>query len=113
MQGGEIFVPKISSMKIVDLARAIAPDCSVEIIGVRPGEKLHEILITAEDGRHTVEYDGLYVILPQLSWWQTQNYKKAKELAEGFNYTSDNNGQWLKINELKKMVKEYSEPFEF
>ncbi len=78
MQGGEIFVPQISSMKIVDLVKAIAPDCSVEIIGVRPGEKLHEILITTEDGRNTVEYDGLYVILPQLSWWQTQNYKNSK-----------------------------------
>ena len=83
------------------------------MIGIRPGEKLHEMLITAEDGRHTVEYDGLYVILPQLALWQTQNYKNATELADGFNYASDNNGKWLKINELKKMVKEYSEPFGF
>jgi UDP-N-acetylglucosamine 4,6-dehydratase len=108
MQGGEIFVPKISSMKIVDLAKAVAPNCAIEMIGMRPGEKLHEILITTEDGRYTVEYDGLYIIFPQLSWWQTQNYKNAKKLAEGFNYTSNNNGEWLKINELKKMVKEYS-----
>jgi UDP-N-acetylglucosamine 4,6-dehydratase (inverting) len=106
MQGGEIFVPKISSMKIVDLAKAIAPDCSIEMIGMRPGEKLHEILITSEDGRHTIEYDGFYVILPQLSWWKTQNYKNAKKLAEGFDYASDNNDQSLKIDELKKMVKE-------
>jgi len=106
MQGGEIFVPKISSMKIVDLAKAIAPDCSIEMIGMRPGEKLHEILITTEDGRHTIEYDGFYVILPQLSWWKTQNYKNAKKLAEGFDYASDNNDQSLKIDELKKMVKE-------
>ena len=113
IQGGEIFVPKIASMKIVDLAKAIAPDCSIEMIGIRPGEKLHEILITKEDGRHTVEYDGLYVILPQLSLWQTQNYKNAKELTEGFNYTSDNNDQWLTINILKKMIKEYSDSGSF
>jgi UDP-N-acetylglucosamine 4,6-dehydratase (inverting) len=106
MQGGEIFVPKISSMKIVDLAKAIAPNCAIEMIGMRPGEKLHEMLITTEDGRHTVDYDGLYVILPQLSWWQTQNYKNAKDVVEGFNYTSNNN-HWLMINELKRMVKEF------
>jgi UDP-N-acetylglucosamine 4,6-dehydratase len=107
MKGGEIFVPKISSMKIIDLARAIAPKCSIEMIGMRPGEKLHEILITSEDGRHTVEYDGLYIILPQLSWWQTHNYENAKELAQGFYYTSDNNSRWLTANELKEMVKGY------
>jgi UDP-N-acetylglucosamine 4,6-dehydratase len=108
MQGGEIFVPKIPSMKILDLAEAIAPDCKIEIIGIRPGEKLHEILITEEDGRSTVEYDGLYVILPQFSWWHRKNYKEANPLPEGFSYTSNNNDRWLTQNQLKSMTQEFS-----
>ena len=112
MQGGEIFVPKIPSMKIVDLAEVIAPDCEIEIIGIRPGEKLHEILITEEDGRYTVDYDGLYVILPQFAWWRRQNYKDASKLPEEFSYTSNNNNRWLTLNQLKVMVRELSTPFE-
>ena len=112
MQGGEIFVPKIPSMKIVDLAEAIAPDCDIEIIGVRPGEKLHEILITEEDGRYTVDYDGLYVIMPQFSWWRRQNYQDAKALPDGFLYSSNNNDRWLTLSQLKNMAREFSTPFE-
>lgn len=110
MQGGEIFVPKIPSMKIVDLAEAIASDCKIEIIGIRPGEKLHEILITEEDGRYTVDYDGLYVILPQFAWWRRQNYKDAGKLPEEFSYTSNNNNSWLTLNQLKIMARELSTP---
>ena len=112
MQGGEIFVPKIPSMKIVDLAKAIAPDCDVEIIGIRPGEKLHEILITEEDGRYTIDYDGLFVILPQFSWWRRQNYQDADALPDGFTYTSNNNDRWLTLNQLKNMAREFSTPLE-
>jgi UDP-N-acetylglucosamine 4,6-dehydratase len=112
MQGGEIFVPKIPSMKIVDLAEAIAPDCDIEIIGIRPGEKLHEILITEEDGRYTVDYDGLYVIMPQFSWWRRQNYQDAKALPDGFLYSSNNNDRWLTLNQLKNMALEFSTPLE-
>jgi UDP-N-acetylglucosamine 4,6-dehydratase len=112
MQGGEIFVPKIPSMKIVDLAEAIAPDCEIEVIGIRPGEKLHEILITEEDGRYTVDYDGLYVILPQFAWWRRQNYNNAGKLPEEFSYTSNNNDKWLTLNQLKVMAREFSTPFE-
>jgi UDP-N-acetylglucosamine 4,6-dehydratase len=112
MQGGEIFVPKIPSMKIVDLAEAIAPDCDIEIIGIRPGEKLHEILITEEDGRYTVDYDGLYVIMPQFSWWRRQNYQDAKALPDGFLYSSNNNDRWLTLSQLKNMAREFSTPFE-
>ena len=112
MQGGEIFVPKIPSMKIMDLAEAIAPDCDIEIIGIRPGEKLHEILITEEDGRYTLDYNGLYVILPQFSWWSRENYKNASKLTEGFSYTSNNNDQWLTLNQLTNMAREFSTPFE-
>jgi UDP-N-acetylglucosamine 4,6-dehydratase len=112
MQGGEIFVPQIPSMKIIDLAKAIAPNCSIEKIGVRPGEKLHEILITAEDGRAALEYDGLYIILPQLSWWHRQNYEDARRLPEGFLYTSNTNDSWLTLNQLKNMVREFIILFE-
>ena len=112
MQGGEIFVPKIPSMKIVDLAEAIAPDCDIEIIGIRPGEKLHEILITEEDGRYTVDYDGLYVIMPPFSWWRRQNYQDAKALPDGFLYSSNNNDRWLTLNQLKNMALEFSTPLE-
>jgi UDP-N-acetylglucosamine 4,6-dehydratase (inverting) len=112
MQGGEIFVPKIPSMKIVDLAEAIAPDCDIEIIGIRPGEKLHEILITEEDGRYTVDYDGLYVIMPQFSWWRRQNYQDANALPDGFLYSSNNNDRWLTLNQLKNMALEFSTPLE-
>jgi UDP-N-acetylglucosamine 4,6-dehydratase len=112
MQGGEIFVPKIPSMKIVDLAEAIAPDCDIEIIGIRPGEKLHEILITEEDGRYTVDYDGLYVIMPQFSWWRRKNYQDANALPDGFLYSSNNNDRWLTLNQLKDMAREFSTPFE-
>jgi UDP-N-acetylglucosamine 4,6-dehydratase (inverting) len=108
MQGGEIFVPKIPSMKIIDLAGAIAPDCEIEIIGIRPGEKLHEILITEEDGRNTIEYDVLYIILPEFSWWRRQNYKDAVPLPEGFSYTSNNNDRWLTLSQLKSMTREFS-----
>lgn len=110
MQGGEIFVPKIPSMKILDLAEAIAPDCEIEIIGIRPGEKLHEILITEEDGRYSVDYDELYVILPQFKWWKRRNYNDASQLPEGFSYTSNNNDRWLTLSQLKNMAREFLSP---
>lgn len=106
MQGGEIFVPKIPSMKVTDLAKAIAPECEIEIIGIRPGEKLHEAMITQDDARHTVEFDDYYVILPELSWWKTEALPGGKPLPDGFAYTSDTNSQWLTIEELKELVEE-------
>jgi len=104
MQGGEIFVPKIPSMKIVDLAQAIAPECKIKTIGIRPGEKLHEALITEEDGRNTVSYNGMYVVMPRYPWWERQNYENAAKLPEGFIYTSDTNSEWLTVEDLKKMA---------
>ncbi len=104
MQGGEIFVPKIPSMKVTDLAKAVAPECEIEVIGIRPGEKLHELLITEEDGRNTVVYNGMYVIMPNRSWWERQNYKAGQRLPEGFTYTSNNNGEWLTVEDLKKII---------
>lgn len=106
MKGGEIFVPKIPSMRITDLAKAIAPECEIEIVGIRPGEKLHEAMITEDDARHTVEFDNYYVILPELSWWNTKNHCNGKPLPEGFKYTSDSNTHWLTIEELRELVDE-------
>lgn len=106
MSGGEIFVPKIPSMRVTDLAKAIAPECKIEIIGIRPGEKLHEAMITEDDARHTVEFDNYYVILPELSWWNHNNYSDGKTLPEGFKYTSDSNTHWLSIEELRELVNE-------
>ncbi|MFJ7950808.1 UDP-N-acetylglucosamine 4,6-dehydratase (inverting) [Lysinibacillus sp. NPDC096418] len=106
MQGGEIFVPKIPSMKVTDLAKAIAPECKIEIIGIRPGEKLHEAMIMEDDARHTVEYDSYYAILPELSWWTQEKNVEGNSLPDGFAYTSDNNTDWLTIEQLKDLVEE-------
>ncbi|WP_044748400.1 UDP-N-acetylglucosamine 4,6-dehydratase (inverting) [Bacillus alveayuensis] len=106
MCGGEIFVPKIPSMRVVDLAKAIAPECEIEIVGIRPGEKLHEVMITEDDARHTVEFDTYYVIQPEFPWWSHECEKYGKSLPEGFKYTSDTNTQWLSIEELRKLVEE-------
>ena len=104
MQGGEIFVPKIPSMRITDLAKAIAPECEIDIIGIRPGEKLHEVLLMEEEGRNTVIYDGMYVIMPNYSWWQRQNYMNGDPLPDGFSYASNLNDEWLSIDDLSKLI---------
>ena len=104
MHGGEIFVPKIPSMKMTDLAKAIAPECDIEIIGIRPGEKLHEAMIMEDDARHTLEYDSYYVIQPEFPFWSKKYAKSGKRLPEGFEYTSDQNTEWLKIEELKQYI---------
>jgi len=104
MQGGEIFVPRIPSMKVMDLAKAIARDCDIDVIGIRPGEKLHEALITEEEGRNTVAYNGMYVIMPDRSWWERQNYKKGSRVSEGFVYTSNKNDEWLTVEDLREII---------
>jgi UDP-N-acetylglucosamine 4,6-dehydratase len=104
MQGGEIFVPRIPSMKIVDLAKSIGPECDIEVIGIRPGEKLHESLITEEEGRSTIQYNGMYIVLPEHPWWERKNYNGAKKVAEGFSYRSDMNSKWLTIDDLKSLT---------
>ena len=106
MQGGEIFVPKIPSMKVVDLAKAFAPEAEIEIIGIRPGEKLHETMITEDDARHTIEFDRYYVITPEFPWWSQKCVEKGKSLPEGFKYTSDTNTEWLTVEELRTLVEE-------
>jgi len=104
MHGGEIFVPKIPSMNIMDLAKGVAPECEVRYVGIRPGEKLHEVLISEDEGRHTVELDDMYVIQPTHPWWRVENWAGARPLPEGFRFTSDTNTRWLTIDELKCMI---------
>lgn len=104
MHGGEIFVPKIPSMRLVDLAEAIAPGCEHEIVGIRPGEKLHEVMIPEDDARHTVELDDFYVIKPPFSWWGAENWSEGRPLPEGFCFSSDKNDRWLTVPELRELV---------
>jgi UDP-N-acetylglucosamine 4,6-dehydratase len=104
MQGGEIFVPKIPSMKLSEMARAVAPECEVEFVGIRPGEKLHEVLVSEDEARNTVEVDGMYVIQPAHAWWICKNWENAKALPEGFRYASDSNTAWLTGDELCELI---------
>ena len=104
MHGGEIFVPKIPSMRLLDMALTVAPDCEVEYIGIRGGEKLHEALLSEDEARHAVDVDGMYVIQPNHPWWRTENWVNAKPLPEGFRYTSDTNSQWLTSADLEQLI---------
>ncbi|MFC1911843.1 UDP-N-acetylglucosamine 4,6-dehydratase (inverting) [Chloroflexota bacterium] len=103
MHGGEIFIPKIPSMKVTDLADAVAPGTEKKITGIRPGEKVHEILLTEEEGRHAGEFDDYFVIEPEFPFWEEGHIARAKPLPPGFKYTSDTNKCWLNKDELKKM----------
>lgn len=103
--GGEIFIPKIPSMTVVDLAKAIAPEIPVEIIGIRPGEKLHEVLITDDESRHTIDAGEVYVVLPEHPWWTDHpRWVSGTPLAEGFIYASNTNDEWLGPEELRGVL---------
>lgn len=104
-RGGEIFVPKIPSMKVVDLAEAMAPGSPRQVVGIRPGEKLHEILLTADESRHAVDAGNLYIVLPEQPWWEREAWPGGQHLSEGFSYTSDNNGWWLSKEELSALLR--------
>jgi UDP-N-acetylglucosamine 4,6-dehydratase len=105
MSGGEVFVPKIPSMKVVDLARAIAPKAEVEIIGIRPGEKLHEVLISEDEARQTVELQDMFVVQPAESLWFGREWeKKGKLLEDGFLYASNNNSDWLNLDQISAII---------
>lgn len=106
MHGGEVFVPKIPSMNIMDLKKAVAPECKVKFIGIRAGEKLHEVMISADDSRHTVELDDCYVIEPDFNWWDSNNHPRGKKVKPDFYYSSDTNKDWLTIPQLNKMIGE-------
>ncbi len=112
MEGGEVFIPKIPSTKVVDLAKAIAPKAEINIIGIRPGEKLHEMLISEDEARHTIELDAMYVVQPAEATWFGYSWKdKGKTLKEGFSYSSDNNTEWLDVDGIKKYIAPFEELF--
>ena len=106
MIGGEVYVKKIPSMKVQDIAKSVAPECSHEIIGIRPGEKMHEQMISSEDSYFTYEYEDYYKILPNLFDWaaDTNRIKNGVRVPEGFLYTSDNNKLWMSVETLNDWI---------
>lgn len=106
MQGGEIFVPKIPSAHVADIARVMAPDLPIKIIGIRPGEKLHEVMVTEDDARQTYELPDRYIIEPAFAFWTHQPYEQlgASPVADGFRYASDTNAEWLEDAALGHML---------
>ncbi len=111
--GGELFVPKIPSYRIMDVAKAIAPDCKYTIVGIRPGEKIHEEMITPSDSFSTYDLGKYYAILPQMTEWNLQDYIShfnAKKVAEGFSYNSGTNAEWLDIEDIRSLIRTHVDP---
>ena len=105
MCGGELFVPKIPSMNIMDLAKAIAPECETRIVGIRPGEKIHELMISRDDARQTLELDSFYVIQPQYNYWtRRSSWDNGRKVADNFEYDSGTNPWRLSIEEMREML---------
>ncbi|MCK6529419.1 UDP-N-acetylglucosamine 4,6-dehydratase (inverting) [Myxococcota bacterium] len=105
MEGGEVFVPKIPSMRLVDLAHAVAPECELVDTGIRPGEKLHEAMISPDDAPYTVEYDDCYVIRPAIhAWSRDEAGPRGRPVPSGFTYTSDLNDRWLDAEGLRALI---------
>jgi UDP-N-acetylglucosamine 4,6-dehydratase len=102
--GGEIFVPKIPSMRLADLAETLARNCEIEYIGIRPGEKLHEVLVSEDEARNSVELEDMFVIQPSHSWWKTENWMHGRALPDGFRYASETNTEWLTNEQLNDLV---------
>jgi len=108
--GGEIFIPKIPSYKITDVAEAVAPDCPLDVVGIRPGEKIHEEMITASDSFYTYDLGKYYTILPSIPNFKLEEYLnhfKAKKVEEGFNYNSGSNEDWETVDTLRALIKEH------
>ena len=117
MTGGELFIPKIPSMKITDLAHTIGADCELKEIGIRPGEKLHEVLLPKDESRHAIEYSSHYTVEPAFSWWRRDEHlvdgdEIGRPVKEGFEYSSDTNTQWLDYESILSMVEHNSAPVE-
>lgn len=105
-KGGETFISKIPSFKITDLAEAMLPGCTKKEVGIRPGEKLHEVMVTTEDSFTTYEYDKHYIIYPQMVWSTSRRPEPTgKKVEEGFYYSSGNNSEWLSVEDLKRLLK--------
>ena len=112
MKGGEVFVPKIPSMKVIDLAKAVAPEAEIEIIGIRPGEKLHEVLISRDESRSTIEMEDMFVVLPVEAFWFGGEWKsKGKEVADGFRYSSSENPDWLTVDQIREMIAPFEDAY--
>ncbi len=103
MRGGELFVPKIPSVKVVDLAAAIAPNARLKVVGIRPGEKLHEEMISAADSRRTLDMGDYYVIEPEMEWW-SNDHLHGTPVPDGFRYASDTNTHWLSVDEIRELL---------
>ena len=111
--GGEIFIPKIPSYRILDLAKAVAPDCQIEIVGIRPGEKIHEEMITSSDSFNTFDLGKYYIILPSVPNWNLNNFIdtfNATKVSDGFNYNSGENSEWETVDTLRSLIKEHLDP---
>jgi UDP-N-acetylglucosamine 4,6-dehydratase len=104
MGGGEVFVPRIPSMRVTDIAEALAPGIEQRVIGIRPGEKVHEVLLTEDESRHSITVDNGYVIYPEYASWPLRELPGAKPLGTGFRYSSDQNDWWLDVAELREMA---------
>lgn len=104
MKGGEIFIPRIPSVKVTDIADVMAPKARRRIIGIRPGEKLHEVLVTGEEARHTKQIDNMYIIEPEHNYWDEKSHSSGKKIPDNFSYSSDNNDWWLDQNQLRKLL---------
>jgi UDP-N-acetylglucosamine 4,6-dehydratase (inverting) len=113
MWGGEIFVPKIPSYRITDIADAIGPKCQKNIVGIRPGEKLHEEMITTTDSINTLEFEKYFVILPSIPLWNIDDFIEAfkgKRCTQGFNYNSGSNSEWLSVEQIRTLISEHVDP---
>ncbi|OPY75169.1 MAG: UDP-N-acetylglucosamine 4,6-dehydratase (inverting) [Syntrophorhabdus sp. PtaU1.Bin153] len=106
--GGEVFVPKIPSMRILDLIKAISTEAEYEVVGIRPGEKLHESLVSEDDGRNTIDLTGVYVILPPFANGGNKYYRYSKypRMSDGFSYRSDNNVKWLTVEDIRQHIQD-------
>jgi len=104
MRGGEIFVPKIPSLRVIDLAKVLAPEARIRVVGIRPGEKLHEEMISVSDARRTLDMGTHFVIKPETDWWAQRDDLQGHAVPEGFSYSSELNKQWLSLSELTAMV---------
>ncbi len=107
MHGGELYVPRIPSMRLVDLARVIGPSSQIKEVGIRPGEKLHEEMIAPDDSRRTLLLDDRYVVMPHIAGWGYEPPADGKPVAEGFAYRSDTNDLWLSDDDLRTLVAQY------
>ena len=113
MHGGEVFVPKIPSMSVKDLGAAIAPECEIVYSGIRPGEKLHEVLVSEDEARSSVELEDMFVVQPTGTLWFGKEWEKiGKKLPEGFRYASNTNTEWLDLDGVKEMIRPFQEAYE-